>query len=107
VGGFFAATVVAGVGFGTAFFGAFRSIAALPEPHERAELFAAAYTVNYLAFGVPTLLAGVAARQVGLLPTAMAYGVVVVVLGLVALGLGLRRPPATGTCPARTCAATS
>ncbi|MGZ4774238.1 MAG: MFS transporter [Oryzihumus sp.] len=105
VAGFFAATVVAGVGFGTAFFGAFRSVAALPEPHERAELFAAAYTVNYLAFGVPTLLAGVAARQVGLLPTAMVYGVVVAVLGLVALGLGLRRAPATS--PARTCPVTT
>ena len=102
VAGFFAATVVAGTGFGTAFFGAFRSVAALPQPHERAELFAAAYTVNYLAFGVPTLLAGVAVRQAGLLPTAVAYGLAVAVLALVAMGLGLRQGRAVRSCPATT-----
>ena len=76
-----------------------------PRPQERAELFAAAYVVNYLAFGVPTLLAGLAARKVGLLPTATAYGAVVTGLALLTVVLGLRagrtaRP--APRCPATT-----
>jgi MFS family permease len=56
----FVGTAVAGVGFGPAFSGAYRTvIASAPEP-DRGALIAAAYTVSYAAFGIPALLAGIA-----------------------------------------------
>ncbi|MEV4757269.1 MFS transporter [Micromonospora sp. NPDC049559] len=81
---FFAGTAVAGVGFGAAFLGAFRSLAALPAPGERAELFASIYVVSYLAFSVPAVAAGMIVPRLGLGETATGYGLVVIVLGLLA-----------------------
>jgi hypothetical protein len=46
--------------------------------------------VSYLAFSVPAVLAGVAANLVGLGPTALVYGGVVVALSLLALVARLR-----------------
>lgn len=77
-------TLVAGVGFGSASFATFGMLSALAAPHERGELFAATYTLAYLSFSVPAMIAGVAATAGGLRPTALAYGGVVAVLGLVA-----------------------
>ncbi|MCT9934240.1 MFS transporter [Planotetraspora sp. A-T 1434] len=86
--GFLLSTAVAGFGFGAAFLGAFRSLALLAGPSERAELFAAMYVVSYLAFSVPALIAGAAVRSLGLSATTAAYGSVVIVL---ALGAALLR----------------
>ncbi|BBG01082.1 MULTISPECIES: MFS transporter [Pseudonocardia] len=91
-----AGTLVAGVGFGSAAYATFGTLAALAAPHERGELFAATYTLAYLAFSVPAMLAGVAATAVGLRPTALVYGGVVVVLAVVATVLA-RRVPAAAT----------
>jgi len=82
---FFVGTIIAGVGFGTSFSGMLRLIAPLAEAHQRAELFAAVYTVSYLAFGVPAIIAGVLIGLNGLLSTVDAYGAVL----LVAATLGL------------------
>jgi len=84
-GVFFLGTVVAGAGFGTGFLGAFRTLAVLAEPQERAELLAAVYVVNYLAFSLPAIAAGLLVPHLGLQQTATGYGVVVVVLALVVL----------------------
>ncbi|MGN6244305.1 MAG: MFS transporter, partial [Motilibacteraceae bacterium] len=81
--GFFAGTAVAGAGFGPAFLGAFRSLAALAAPHERAELFAAIFVAGYLSFSVPAVVAGAVTPGLGLRTTATGYGVVVVLLALV------------------------
>lgn len=78
--GFIAAAVVTGAGFGTSFLGIMRSITPLAAPHERGELFAAVFVVSYLAFGIPAVLAGVAAPHIGLAETTYVYGGVVVVL---------------------------
>jgi predicted MFS family arabinose efflux permease len=102
---FFLGTAVAGGGFGAAFLGAFRSLAQLAEPAERAELFASIYVVSYLAFSVPAVLAGLAVPSAGLRTTATAYGVLVLVLALVAVAAGAARRPrhaasrAAGTTP--------
>ena len=82
---FFLGTVVAGTGFGTGFLGAFRTLAVLAGPEERAELLAAVYVVNYLAFSLPAIAAGLLVPHLGLQRTATGYGVVVVVLALVVL----------------------
>ncbi|MFP5021901.1 MFS transporter [Pseudonocardia phyllosphaerae] len=101
-----AGTLVAGLGFGAAAYASFGTLSALAAPHERGELFAATYTLAYLAFSVPAMIAGVAATAVGLRPTALAYGGVVAVLGIVAVVRGRRvaepvgaRPVATTSCP--------
>ena len=99
-------TVVAGIGFGAAAVGTFGTFARIAAPTERGELFAAAYTIAYLAFSVPAVVAGAAAGVVGLLRTAEVYGSAVALLGvsaLVAQGMpavrGRRAGPSTD--PAR------
>lgn len=78
--GFIAAAVVAGSGFGTSFLGIMRSITPTVGPDERGELFASVFVVSYLAFGIPAVIAGIAAPHIGLAPTTYAYGGLVVVL---------------------------
>ena len=78
--GFIAAAVVAGSGFGTSFLGIMRSITPVVAPDERGELFASVFVVSYLAFGIPAVLAGIAAPHIGLATTTYAYGGLVVVL---------------------------
>ena len=70
-------TALAGFGFGPAFLGAYRTIVALAPPGDRAGLVAAIYTVNYLAFGIPALIAGVTTTHYGLHKTALVYSLVV------------------------------
>ena len=78
--GFIAAAVVAGSGFGTSFLGIMRSITPVVAPNERGELFASVFVVSYLAFGIPAVIAGIVAPQIGLAATTYAYGGLVVVL---------------------------
>jgi Major Facilitator Superfamily len=92
-----AGTAVAGAGFGTAMLGAFRTISALAAPGQRAGLIAAYYIASYVAFGVPVVIAGVAATHFGLHRTALVYCAVVAVLAAVAAGSVIfrRRSPIT------------
>lgn len=96
---FFFATLVAGSGFGAGFLGALRSVVPLALPHERAGLMSAFYVLSYLAFCLPSLLAGNLTRTFGLVATTDGYGAVLIVLSLGAL-LGLMRQR-----PARLCEA--
>ncbi|UVH53192.1 MFS transporter [Pseudomonas sp. CBSPBW29] len=82
---FFMATLIAGAGFGSGFLGALRSVLPLALPHERAGLMSAFYVLSYLAFCVPSLLAGNLTRTFGLIATTDGYGVVLIVLALGAL----------------------
>ncbi|RRV05367.1 MFS transporter [Pseudomonas sp. v388] len=89
---FFAGAVVAGVGFGAGFLGALRMLMPLAHAHERAGLMSTFLVLSYLAFCLPALAAGYSARTFGLLATSNVYGLVIVVLALLALaGLLLRR----------------
>ncbi|MEV0409093.1 MFS transporter [Actinoallomurus sp. NPDC050550] len=102
---FFLGTAVAGCGFGAAFLGAFRSLAALAGPAQRAELFAAVYVVSYLAFSVPAVLAGLAVPSLGLRATATGYGAIVIALALTAALSGAVRARAARTAAPVTAAA--
>jgi MFS family permease len=73
------AVLIAGTGFGTCFYGVMRSVIPLAAADERAELFATLFTLSYLAFGVPVVLAGWALPHLGLTLTAAIYGGVIVV----------------------------
>jgi MFS family permease len=88
---FFAGTVLAGVGFGSGFNGSLRSLVGTATPAERGGLMSGFFVLSYLAFSVPALVAGLAAGSFGLHATALGFGLAVLALGLVALGLMLRR----------------
>jgi MFS family permease len=77
--------IVGGVGFGASFSGALRTIAPLAAPHQRAGLFAAVFLVAYLAFGVPSIVAGLLVGVIGLLGTVLAYGVAIIAAAAVGL----------------------
>jgi MFS family permease len=100
---FFAGSVVAGIGFGPAFTGAFRILAAAAPPGRRAALLSASYLVSYLAFSVPAIAAGLATSRIGLRRTTDAYGVAVIALAaaaIVAMVLRERRPQPSAGRPA-------
>ncbi|UII73309.1 MFS transporter [Pseudomonas sp. HN11] len=82
---FFIATLVAGSGFGAGFLGALRSVVPLALPHERAGLMSAFYVLSYLAFCLPSLLAGNLIRSFGLISTTDGYGATLILLALGAL----------------------
>ena len=77
-------TAVAGLGFGPANVGAYRVIMARAGASDRAGLIAAVSIVNYLAFGLPALIAGVATSHFGLHDTALVYSVVIALLAAAA-----------------------
>jgi MFS family permease len=81
--GLYAGSVIAGLGFGPAFSGIFRSLAPLAPPDKRGALLAVVYIVVYLSFSVPTIIAGIAVTRYDLRPTTYVYGMAVMVLAAV------------------------
>ena len=86
VGLLFTAAVVTGFGFGAAFLGAVATITHGVAPGHRAGLLASIFVAGYLAFSIPAIAAGIAVGEVGLTRTTEVYGLVVVLLALVAVG---------------------
>jgi len=83
---FFAATAVAGAGFGAGFQGALRAVVANLQAHERAGAMSIALVMSYLAMGLPAIAAGyLVTRQGDLVATAREFGALVIVLALVSL----------------------
>lgn len=80
----FVAGVVTGFGFGAGFYGALSMITAGVAPGHRAGLLAATFVVGYLAFSLPAIAAGLAVGSIGLAHATEIYGVVVIVLALLA-----------------------
>jgi MFS family permease len=111
----FIGTMVAGLGLGPAFMGAYRSTIALAPSDDRVGLIAAIYIVSYLATGIPAVIGGIATSHYGLHSTALVYLAVVAGLAVVAVGLLIHRrmttqsatrgidhpdaPPGPGTVP--------
>ncbi|MGC5701255.1 MFS transporter [Pseudomonas sp. NFXW11] len=91
---FFVGTLVLGSGFGSGFLGALRSVMPLALAHERAGLMSAFYVLSYLAFCLPSLLAGNLSRNFGLIATTDGYAVVLIILALGALLVLVRQRPA-------------
>jgi hypothetical protein len=91
----FIGTMVAGLGLGPAFMGAYRSTIALAPSEERVGLIAAIYIVSYLATGIPTVIGGIATSHYGLHNTALVYLAAVALLAVVAVSLLIRRRTAT------------
>ena len=89
-------TAMAGLGFGPAFMGAYRSLVALAPSDDRAGLITAVYLVSYAATAVPAVIAGIATSRYGLHDTALVYSLVVAALAVGGAGsfLGRRIDPA-------------
>jgi MFS family permease len=77
-------TVLAGLGFGLGNLGGYRVIMARAAASNRAGLIAAISTVNYLTFGLPALIAGIATSHFGLHDTALVYSIVIALLAAAA-----------------------
>jgi predicted MFS family arabinose efflux permease len=88
---FLAAAAVTGAGFGLAFLGALRALAAVAPVERRAEVISAFYVVAYGSISVPAIAAGLAVTQLGLEPTFRVFSAAVVVMGL-AVAAVARRP---------------
>lgn len=94
--GFFAATAIAGVGFGASFHGGIRSVLAAASPRHRAGVLSVLYVIAYLSMGVPAVIAGIrVVHGGGIVGTAYEYGGVVIVLATAAFaGTFVTRPMA-------------
>ena len=104
IGLFFAGTAVAGVGFGTGFQGAVRSVVSVVGPHERAGTLSIVFIVSYISMGVPAIIAGAAVRHGNLLATAQVFGAVVMALAAAALIATVLRATSSSRAPARAAA---
>jgi MFS family permease len=79
--GFFAATVIAGIGFGASFHGGMRSVLSSATAEHRAGVLSVLYLIAYLSMGVPAVIAGIrVVHGGGIVGTAYEYGAVVIAL---------------------------
>lgn len=83
-----AGALIAGVGFGCAYAGSFRTLLPLVGEHERAGLLAAYFVESYLSFAIPAVLAGLAVPVLGLVTTSRLYGAAAIALALMSLLAG-------------------
>ena len=87
-----ASVAIVGSGFGTAFLGVLRTLMPHTASSERAAVMAVIYTVAYLAFGVPTIVAGLLVPVLTLSGTMTILGAIIIALSLAATVLRLRIP---------------
>ena len=87
-----ASVAIVGSGFGTAFLGVLRTLMPHTASSERAAVMAVIYTVAYLAFGVPTIVAGLLVPVLTLSGTMTVLGAIIIALSLAATVLRLRIP---------------
>jgi hypothetical protein len=92
-------TIIAGIGFGSAYAGNLRTLLPLAGDHERAGLLAAYFVESYIAFAVPAIIAGLLVPVIGLVSTSYLYGAVLIGMALVSLVVGTGKP-ATATATA-------
>jgi len=85
--GLIAGTILAGIGFGAGFQAGLRMLLADVAATHRAGVLSTIYVVSYLAFGVPSVVAGLFEPTDGLVPVVIGYGVFVVLAAAVALVL--------------------
>jgi MFS family permease len=79
---FLTGAVVGGAGFGVAFLGGLRTLAAVIPPEHRAAVMSAFYVVAYAALSVPAILAGLLVTPLGLDATFEIFGSIVAGLAL-------------------------
>jgi predicted MFS family arabinose efflux permease len=104
--GFFVGTAVAGIGFGTGFQGAVRTVIPTAAAHERAGTLSSVFIISYLAMGLPAVAAGMfLAGHTNIVTTAEYFCAGVMLLAASVVIAGLVRtmtptPRVTSSCPA-------
>jgi MFS family permease len=91
---YIAGSIVGGIGFGVAFLGGLRALAASIPPGHRASVMSAFYIAAYASLSVPAVLAGLVVEDLGLDQTFETFGVVVAALALVVAFEAWRTRPA-------------
>ncbi|HEY8718083.1 MFS transporter [Pengzhenrongella sp.] len=89
VWGFYASSIIVGIGFGAAFQGGLRLVLAVAPPEGRAGLISSVYLVSYLAMGLPAIVAGLLVPIAGLRDVVFGYVAFVALLAATALILQL------------------
>lgn len=84
-------SMVAGFGFGATFVGVMATLIAVTEPTSRGQVFSTLFIVSYTGFSIPAVVAGFAVIHVGLRPTAIGYGLFVLVLVVLAAAAAIWR----------------
>ena len=74
------ASIITGLGFGTANSSAFRLARQMAPPRDVARIFAAVYAICYLSCGAPIVAAGVLADSIGQSATTNVYGLAVILV---------------------------
>jgi MFS family permease len=92
--GMFLGTIVAGIGFGSSYGAALRTLLPLAAAHERAGLLSAYLVASYVSFALPAVGAGLAAPIYGLVSTALAYGLVLALCAITTLAIQRAVAPA-------------
>ena len=83
---FFLATAVAGIGFGTGFQGAIRTVVPFAAVHERAGVLSIIFVISYISMGLPAVIAGwMIARDGDIAGTAQIFCAVLMALAFTAL----------------------
>jgi predicted MFS family arabinose efflux permease len=83
---FFIGTTIAGIGFGSGFQGAVRTVVPFAAAHERAGVLSLVFVVSYLAMGTPAVAAGYwVARHGNIIGAAQVFGLFVMLLAALAL----------------------
>lgn len=96
---FVIASVVAGTGFGIAFLGALRSLAAVIPNGHRAGVMSAFYVVAYLSLSLPAIGAGLVAPELGIEGTYGLFGSLVVAIAIAVAVLASRAASAAARVP--------
>ena len=84
-------SVVAGFGFGATFVGVMATLIAVTDPAARGQVFSTLFIVSYTGFSIPAVVAGFAVIHIGLRPTAVAYGLFVLAMVILAAGAAIWR----------------
>jgi len=88
VSGFFAVSVLAGIGFGAGFQGGIRTVVPLTAPHQRSAVLSVLYVACYLGMGLPTVIAGVlVVRGPGLVDTVRLFELFVLLSAVVTMAV--------------------
>ncbi|MFJ2021920.1 MFS transporter [Streptomyces nodosus] len=87
--------IITGLGFGAVFSSTLGFLVPLTRAQERAKLFSAVYVVAYLAYGIPTIVAGFLSDAIGLVPAAIIYAAATLAVTAAGLIVSLTRTGST------------
>jgi len=87
----FIGTAIAGIGFGSGFQGAMRTVMPTADASDRAGLLSTVFVISYLAMSIPAIGAGLLSAQIGIESTTYIIGGVAIALSVIALVSILRQ----------------